>query len=374
MKSTLAVLIIATLAPCLLAIERITAAPPEAPPATPCKECCGDSCAEPSCKGTPQDTETATATPCAKDQCCNGTCDSPSQKQVSIDASLALPLPPAAPSAISFSAFPQPCAGTACGHSACASAPAAMAATSACCEQKPQKTVIYSAIPAGVPSPFVNGPDCPNPSRLLIASQPYSFNWPLQQPPAPISQMSADIIVEHPIAYAPSATSAPASEKAVKAKQVLYNIQIIEDREGCLCEYESFRDGDCIMFADSNTLLPALRIMQKHNLVDGVSSPKLICTTGHRAQIEVGGEVSTDGNKAWEGVKIQVEAEEFDKGLKVEFAVHTSQNERTCDVRTAVVIDAGQTVVLKSHGAAGGGSKEGSQQAIYVVLTPELIK
>ena len=73
-----------------------------------------------------------------------------------------------------------------------------------------------------------------------------------------------------------------------RSTQVLYNIQIIQDSEGCLSEYESFREGDCIMFADSDTLLPALRILQKHELVQGLSSPKLICTTGRRAQFEVG--------------------------------------------------------------------------------------
>jgi hypothetical protein len=228
-------------------------------------------------------------------------------------------------------------------------------------------------MPLGMPSPFANDPEHANPQRIVIAGQPYTFNIPLPQPPAPIAPPTHDVIMEHRLAYAPVTPASHAAETAATATQVLYNIQIIQDREGCLSEYESFRDGDCIMFADSDTLLPALRIMQKHELVEGLSSPKLICTTGHRAQFEVGREVAGDEKSAWEGVKLEVEAEQHENGLKVDLAVHTSHEERTCDVRTAVVVQCGKSVVLKSQGNAGGDA-DGAQPAIYVVVTPEVIR
>jgi hypothetical protein len=233
--------------------------------------------------------------------------------------------------------------------------------------------MIYSAIPLGVPSPFAKDPECANPQRIVIAAQPYTFNIPLPQPPAPIAPPAHDVLYEHRLAYAPVTPVSHAAEAPTQATQVLYNIQIIRDQEGCLSEYESFRDGDCIMFADSDTLLPALRIMQKHELVEGLSSPKLICTTGHRAQFEVGREVAGDEKSAWEGVKLEVEAEQHENGLKVDLAVHTSHEERTCDVRTAVVVQCGKSVVLKSQGNPGGDA-EGAQPAIYVVVTPEVIR
>jgi hypothetical protein len=239
--------------------------------------------------------------------------------------------------------------------------------------------MIYSAMPLGVPSPFANDPQHANPQRIVIAGQPYTFNIPIPQPPAPIGYSASiappshDVILEHRLAYAPVTPASHVAETAATATQVLYNIQIIQDREGCLSEYESFRDGDCIMFADSDTLLPALRILQKHELVEGLSSPKLVCTTGRRAQFEIGRQIAGEESKAWEGVKLEVEAEQHENGLRVDLAVHTSQEERTCDVRTAVVVECGKSVILKSQGTPGGDA-EGARPAIYVVVTPEVIR
>ncbi|HJQ79941.1 MAG TPA: hypothetical protein VJ828_08305 [Lacipirellulaceae bacterium] len=234
--------------------------------------------------------------------------------------------------------------------------------------------MIYSAMPLGVPSPFAKDAEFANPNRIVIAGQPYSFNIPLPQPPAPIAPPSYDVITEHRLAYAPVTPASHSAPQAITSTQVLYNIQIIEDSEGCLTEYESFRDGDCIMFADSDTLLPALRILQKHELVQGLSSPKLICTTGRRAQFNVGGEVPRGESTAWEGVKLELEAEQHENGLKVDLAVHTRHEDRTCDVRTAVVVECGKSVILKSQGTPGAGDTECAQPAIYVVVTPEVIR
>ncbi len=411
MKSTFALAIIAAVAPCLVAIGQITAAPPAAPPAVPCKECCEGAC----CKEKAQTVAATAASACASGQCANGQCangqcasgqcasgqcasgqcasgqcasgecaggqcasgecDCSGEKQVSIDTYLTLPLPPAAPSPISISAFPQPCPSSTCDHSACSGAAVATAPGTPCTQQK---TIIYSAMPLGVPSPFLRDADGANPQRFVIAGQPYTFDFPLPQPPAPIAPAPIapahhDVILEHRLAYAPVTPASHAAEP-VQATQVLYNIQIIQDSEGCLSEYESFREGDCIMFADSNTLLPALRILQKHELVRGLSSPKLICTTGRRAQFEVGRAVAGEEKNAWEGVKLEVEAEQVSNGLKVDLAVHTSQDEHTCNVRTAVIVECGKSVVLKSHGAQCNGDAEGAQPAIYVVVTPEVIK
>jgi hypothetical protein len=366
--------LVAAVAPCLVALELIAAGPPAAPPAVPCKECCEGAC----CKEKAQTASVASATvsPCPDGQCASGECDCSGEKKVSVDAYLTLPLPPAAPSPITIGALPQPCLGPDCGHSACSGTAAAAAVPGTTCTE--QKTIIYSAMPLGVPSPFTNDSEGPNPKRVVIAGQPYTFNIPLPQPPAPIAPSAIpptphDVIYDHRLAFAPVTPVSHAAPQTDAATQVLYNIQIIQDREGCLSEYESFREGDCIMFADSDTLLPALRIMQKHELVEGLSSPKLICTTGHRAQFEVGREVAGDEKSAWEGVKLEVEAEQHENGLKVDLAVHTSHEERTCDVRTAVVVQCGKSVVLKSQGCAGGDA-DGAQPAIYVVVTPEVIR
>ena len=397
MKTPFAFAILAAVALCLFAIERTTASPPAAPPAVPCKECCEGSC----CKEKAKAVAATAATPCASGQCASGECangqcasgqcasgqcasgqcasgqcasgqcDCSGKKQAAVDSYFTLPLPPAAPSPISIAAFPQPCPSTNCDHSACSGIAAATAPGTTCTEQK---TVIYSAMPLGVPSPFAKDADYANPNRIVIAGQPYSFNIQLPQPPAPIAPPSYDVITEHRLAYAPVTPASHSAPQAITSTQVLYNIQIIEDSEGCLTEYESFRDGDCIMFADSDTLLPALRILQKHELVQGLSSPKLICTTGRRAQFNVGGEVPRGESTAWEGVKLELEAEQHENGLKVDLAVHTRHEDRTCDVRTAVVVECGKSVILKAQGTPGAGDTECAQPAIYVVVTPQVIR
>ena len=415
MNRTFAVVIVAALALCLSSIERTIAAPPAAPPAAPappCTKCSEKSCCKDKAKA---DTTLAAAikaiktvcaqtistdegesceSECADGTCCKGKsegiakkekaisvaqwpspdrCDDAAKEQASIDIDVTLPIPPLAPPAISFTATKSACPGSTCEHSACAGAcPTTAKAT--CSEAK---TVHYSAIPAPVISPFAKSPvDVASP---IVLPTPHAWTIPLpQQAPHPILQTSADVIFSNPVptrtdcALASAASAAPAD----KVSQVLFNIQVIEDRTGCLAEYESFQNGDCILFADSKTLLPALRILEKHNLVGSVASPKLVCITGRRAQMEVGAEVATGEEPHWQGVKVEVEAEKYESGLKIDFAVHTSDKEHTCDVRTAVLLDEGQTIVLKSQTASAAGDEEDCccKPTTYVVLTPELMK
>ena len=70
--------------------------------------------------------------------------------------------------------------------------------------------------------------------------------------------------------------------------QIQYSIQIIEDGRGCMGEYEAFRRGASMMFAESKTLLPAMRLLHKHQLIRQLSSRKVICTVGQTAELEIG--------------------------------------------------------------------------------------
>ena len=340
----------ATLAAAIKTISAQTAAVEEG-------ECCGDTCAE--------------------GKCCKGKCDASAKSESTVDIDVTLPIPPLAAPTISFTATKSACPSSTCEHSACAGAcPATVKAT---CTQS--KTIHYSAIPAPVASPFAKAP-IGVPAPPVLPGAPHAWTIPLpQQPPHPILQASADVILPNPVptrtacAIAPVAPAAPAAT-AGKATQVLFNIQVIEDRTGCLTEYESFREGACTMFADSGTLLPALRILQKHNLVGTIAAPKLICTTGDRAAMQIGREVAANDKVRWQGLKMEIAAEQYEASLKVDFAVHVSDEDRDCEVHTAVLLEEGQSIVLNSNAAATCDNEEDCCQkpATYVVLTPEVVK
>jgi hypothetical protein len=158
------------------------------------------------------------------------------------------------------------------------------------------------------------------------------------------------------------------------ATQIQYNIQIIEDSRGCMTEYEPLRRGVPMMYAESKTLLPAMRMLQKHQLIRQLSSPQLICTAGQTAQVRIGGETSEDSDR-WEGVRLEVASEKAENGLMVELAMHATQQKRDLAVRTALLVEPGQTIVLNANAipAQEGESKQ-QDTPVYVVLTPEEVR
>jgi len=172
----------------------------------------------------------------------------------------------------------------------------------------------------------------------------------------------------------PRPSISPAQEIAPEGEmaQVLYNIEIIEDRHGCLSEFEALRQG--LMFADSSTLLPAMRILHKHQLIRTMSSPKLICTTGHTAQLAIGGETTPGQSDSWEGIRIEVASKQYEKGLKVALALDACEEQQKYAVQTSVLVEPGQSIVLNANALPTLKSEAAeAQHAVYIVLTPELV-
>jgi hypothetical protein len=177
------------------------------------------------------------------------------------------------------------------------------------------------------------------------------------------------------IAPAPISLATAQVEDAGKVTQVSYTIDIIADHHGCMKEFAPLRDGQGMMFAESRTLLPALRIMQKHGLIREISSPKLVATAGQKAQLEVGRTTATEEGESWDGVRLEVAAREMANALNVQLAVHTSEAQRRCEVQTAVLVEAGQTVVLNTKAMSGQPAEESEREhPVYVIVTPEVIK
>jgi hypothetical protein len=157
--------------------------------------------------------------------------------------------------------------------------------------------------------------------------------------------------------------------------QIQYSIQIIEDSHGCMAEYEQLRRGAPMMCAESKTLLPAMRMLNKHQLIRQLSSPKLTCVAGQTAQLQIGSEKPVEDSDEWEGVRLAVASEETENGLMIELAMHASEEKRDYERRMALVVEPGQTIVLNAKaGPAFTDAPKEHEPAVYIVVTPEIVK
>jgi hypothetical protein len=153
--------------------------------------------------------------------------------------------------------------------------------------------------------------------------------------------------------------------------QIQYTIQIVEDRADCLHEYESLRRGAPLMMADSKTLLPAMRALNKHELIRQLSAPKIICTAGEKAELQIDSEAASGAD----GVRIAIASEEFQDGLKVDLAMHSADEENGREVRTQMLISHGQAIVQKVNPVASPQDEPRNvRTATYIVVTPEIVK
>ena len=166
-------------------------------------------------------------------------------------------------------------------------------------------------------------------------------------------------------------TQASATIEDKPEAQIQYTIQVIEDHNGCLGEYEELRRGVPMMTAETKTILPAMRMLDKHELIRQLSSPKIICTAGQTAELEIDNEESQKGD----GMRLEVVGRKFESGMIVELAMHSAEEKRNFEVRTAVVIEQGQSIVLNTD-ASRGPQDEATEErpAMYIVLTPEIVK
>lgn len=155
------------------------------------------------------------------------------------------------------------------------------------------------------------------------------------------------------------------------AAQIQYSIQIVEDRQGCLTEYETLRHGAPMMIAESKSLLPAMRMLHKHELIRQLSSPKVICTAGQTAELEIDSSETIERD----GMRLEISGQEMGDGLMVQLAMHSGDEQRNFEVRSALLIEEGQTIVLNANrGAKRPEDAQAEEPAVYIVLTPEIVK
>ena len=223
-----------------------------------------------------------------------------------------------------------------------ASAPV-LAATTHSNAPEATRAVVYSALPAPVASPYS--------AEAATAVAPV------------ISDLTAA-----PIA---NAMAAPSTVK--------FDVIVVEDVGGSFAEFDELRSQMPFMLTDTSTMQGTLRILEKHKLVRRVSSPKLMVAAGEKATLAIGSE-TPDTDQPWQGIKAEMGARELGGGLVVDFSLANTEGRQTNKVQTSLIVPHGQTVVMKTGGQLAEGVKDDNsergqvERAVYVVLTPEIVR
>jgi hypothetical protein len=206
------------------------------------------------------------------------------------------------------------------------------------------KAVHYSALPASVPSPYQA-----NPTVSL-----------------------AQVVAEVPVEVRESLSPAPTT--AVK-----FNVVVLEDTGDSFAEFHQLRSQMPFMLTDTATIEGTLRILQKHNLVQTIANPKMIVVAGEEGTFEVGTE--TPGDKVpWTGTRATMGARELGGGLAVDFKFELSADGRVDAVTSSLIVPHGQSVIMKTGSQSPEAAKDDdaarqkSEHAVYVVLTPEIVR
>ncbi len=223
-------------------------------------------------------------------------------------------------------------------------APPILAATPQPYVHEAPHAVVYSALPAPVPSPF-------SPAEATRAT-------------APVFGGVKPAIVAEPVADHPST--------------VRFDVVVVEDVDNSFAEFEQLRSRMPFMLTDTATIQGTLRILEKHKLVRRVSAPKLMVLAGEKATIQIGAE-SPNKEEPWQGLKAEVGARELGGGLAVEFSFKNTTGRQTNGVQTSLIVPHGQTVVMKTgsqlvHTDDEDAAQDTAEHAVYVVLTPEIVR
>ncbi|MEX2316845.1 MAG: hypothetical protein WD669_06825 [Pirellulales bacterium] len=181
----------------------------------------------------------------------------------------------------------------------------------------------------------------------------------------------------------------PAPDRILKAgnrSQVRFDVAIVEDTSDSLAEiFPASPILPCIS-VDSQTFLATLRILEKHDLIKRLSSPRLVAAGGEEATLQVGQETPDKPQQFSQGLQIQLMGRELGGGLAVEFKLHQNERDRKLDMSMAMIVAHGQTIVMKGRwqptpeAAAAAEAKtddkgeKKAQYPVYVFVTPELVR
>jgi hypothetical protein len=234
----------------------------------------------------------------------------------------------------------------------------------------------YSAFPEPVPSPFARQASSSILSPPLIATQAFISDVPPPTPPAPVTLASPCAAADGACCSAsggtrtaPCASCSECPESSTKVTQVLFNVEVIEDHAGSLQEFKALQSDMRILTAESEVILPLIRLLEKRDLLRRRSSPKIATVVDRPAQLEIGNHERN--------LMVKTTARELGGGLNVDFQFKDTSGNEALELKTSLLVAHGQTIVMKAGRdcrSGESGKQKASGAAVYVVLTPELVK
>jgi hypothetical protein len=215
---------------------------------------------------------------------------------------------------------------------------------------------------------------------------------PPEFPPAPVS------VSEFPVAtgyFTPVPTFAPVAAntnvagrggawRGNNSAQAKYTIDLLEDRSGSLADFFEAGGGSPMEIADSRTVQAMLRVLGKQDLIEWQSRPRLMANVGETASFHIGTE--SPESQSFTGLTGEITGRELGGGMAVIFTMRQSVNGKESKVSLDTVIPTGQCAILKagsrpatkpinSEATATDDPATGeTQNAVYIVLTPEIVR
>jgi hypothetical protein len=203
------------------------------------------------------------------------------------------------------------------------------------------------------------------------------------QPAAPQAAYAAPIPAAATPAMPATTVFTPATAGAVAIaapqtptprQQFLCRFQIISDPHGNLEQFEPLRSG-AQMIGDSESLLGAIRILEKNQLIRRIGEPTVACTAGRPANFRLG---EFDHNEQLlAGTEIDITPQTYSSGLPWSLRVRIAHGGPPQEVRIAPEFAASQTLIAKINSSGARRKANDAQVAsngrVYVVLTPELL-
>jgi hypothetical protein len=163
---------------------------------------------------------------------------------------------------------------------------------------------------------------------------------------------------------------APPTPPQASARQVLYDILIVEDAQNSMAEFEGL-ESDGVTTADAATTLAALRILEKHRLLRRMAEPRLVTTLGRTAQLSVGGELpETHGERpaAREETRVEISAMGPAAALAVSVNAKIERGGKSASLKTTATVPQGHVMIARMQ--SDGDSDDGS---VYLIVTPSTV-
>jgi hypothetical protein len=220
----------------------------------------------------------------------------------------------------------------------------------------------HQAAPLAPPAtslPLAPTPVAPTPTLTATAPAPGAPTIPVAPPALPAATRAT-----------PAPVAPPTSPQA--PDQVVFNIVILEDRQGTLAEFKELHEHG-FMMGDTTTTLGALRVFEKHKLIKRTADPRLICEVGREGRIELGSQPVDDLNPD-NGVRVAVATRRLTPSIIV-FSLSASVNGRLREVQTALDKNERQTAIMRVGPQRDGSDADDKPDRVaYVVVTPEWVQ